>query len=77
HNYVGPGVTRPSASRAAVLGEFGGRGLRVQGHEWYPGGGYSYEDQPDAAHLNNRFTGLIDALRHQQMPAGLSASVYT
>ncbi|MFJ4699941.1 AbfB domain-containing protein [Streptomyces sp. NPDC088768] len=77
HNYVGPGVTRPSASRAAVLGEFGGLGLRVQGHEWYPGGGFSYEDQPDAAHLNNRFTGLIDALRLQQMPAGLSASVYT
>ncbi|MGW6273056.1 AbfB domain-containing protein [Streptomyces sp. NPDC055060] len=77
HIYVGPGVTRPSATRAAVLGEYGGLGLRVPGHEWSPGNGFSYEDQADAAHLNNRFIGLIDALRLQQMPAGLSASVYT
>ncbi|MET9496250.1 AbfB domain-containing protein [Streptomyces sp. NPDC006552] len=77
HNYVGPGVTSPSSARAAVLGEFGGLGLRVAGHEWSPGNGFSYEDQADTAHLNNRFVGLIDALRLQQMPAGLSASVYT
>ncbi|MEV0845777.1 AbfB domain-containing protein [Streptomyces sp. NPDC049954] len=77
HNYVGPGVTTPSATRAAVLGEFGGLGYRVPGHEWYPGGGFSYEDQPDTATLNNRFVGLIDALRTGGLPAGLSASVYT
>ncbi|MEU6761837.1 AbfB domain-containing protein [Streptomyces sp. NPDC046853] len=77
HVYVGPGVTKPSSTRAAVLGEYGGLGLRVSGHEWSPGNGFSYEDQADAAHLNNRFIGLIDALRLQQMPAGLSGSVYT
>ncbi|WND40541.1 AbfB domain-containing protein [Streptomyces sp. BB1-1-1] len=77
HIYVGPGVTRPSATRAAVLGEFGGLGYRVAGHEWYPGGGFSYENQPSLAHLNNRFVGLIDAIRETQMPLGLSASVYT
>ncbi|MFJ6700609.1 AbfB domain-containing protein [Streptomyces sp. NPDC091272] len=77
HIYVGPGSTTPTATRAAVLGEFGGLGLRVPGHEWFPGGGFSYEDQPDAAALNNRFVGLIDSLRENQMPAGLSASVYT
>ncbi|CAM5655278.1 Beta-galactosidase OS=Streptomyces viridochromogenes OX=1938 GN=ADK34_39530 PE=3 SV=1 [Streptomyces viridochromogenes] len=77
HVYVGPGTTVPSATRAAVLGEFGGLGFRVAGHEWYPGGGFSYEDQPDLAHLNNRFVGLIDAIREVRMPRGLSASVYT
>jgi hypothetical protein len=77
HVYVGPGVTRPSATRAAVLGEFGGLGFKVSGHEWYPGGGFSYENQPSLAHLNNRFVGLIDAIRETQMPLGLSASVYT
>jgi hypothetical protein len=77
HVYVGPGTTVPSSTRAAVLGEFGGLGLRVAGHEWYPGGGFSYEDQPDLAHLNNRFVGLIDAIREVRMPRGLSASVYT
>lgn len=77
HVYVGPGTTVPSATRAAVLGEFGGLGYKVPGHEWYPGGGFSYEDQPTLAHLNNRFVGLLDALREVRMPAGLSASVYT
>ncbi|MFF3485757.1 AbfB domain-containing protein [Streptomyces sp. NPDC002701] len=77
HVYVGPGTTVPSATRAAVLGEYGGLGYKVAGHEWYPGGGFSYEDQPSQAHLNNRFIGLLDALREVRMPAGLSASVYT
>ncbi|WP_307166967.1 AbfB domain-containing protein [Streptomyces rishiriensis] len=77
HVYVGPGTTVPSPTRAAVLGEFGGLGFKVAGHEWYPGGGFSYEDQPTAANLNNRFVGLLDAIREVRMPRGLSASVYT
>nr|WP_310435633.1 AbfB domain-containing protein [Streptomyces sp. 3330] len=77
HVYVGPGTTVPGATRAAVLGEFGGLGFKVAGHEWYPGGGFSYEDQPDPAHLDNRFVGLLDAIRDVRMPRGLSASVYT
>ncbi|MFI1722452.1 AbfB domain-containing protein [Streptomyces sp. NPDC020489] len=77
HVYVGPGTTVPSSTRAAVLGEFGGLGYKVAGHEWYPGGGFSYEDQPTLAHLNNRFVGLLDAIRQVRMPRGLSASVYT
>ncbi len=77
HVYVGPGVTAPTATRAAVLGEFGGLGLRVAGHEWYPGGGFSYEDQANRTALDNRFIGLIDGIRQTQMPLGLSASVYT
>ncbi|MFI5756274.1 AbfB domain-containing protein [Streptomyces sp. NPDC051569] len=77
HVYVGPGTTVPTGTRAAVLGEFGGLGFRVAGHEWFPGGGFSYEDQPNTATLNDRFTGLLDALRLSRLPAGLSASVYT
>ncbi len=77
HVYVGPGTTVPSATRAAVLGEFGGLGYKVAGHEWYPGGGFSYEDQPDTAQLDHRLTGLLDGNREVRMPKGLSASVYT
>ncbi|MCL7377731.1 AbfB domain-containing protein [Streptomyces sp. 35G-GA-8] len=77
HIYVGPGNTAPTATRAAVLGEFGGLGYRVPGHEWYPGGGFSYEDQPSLSALDNRFVGLLDSIRVGQLPAGLSASVYT
>ncbi|MFI0504506.1 AbfB domain-containing protein [Streptomyces albogriseolus] len=77
HVYVGPGTTVPSSTRAAVLGEYGGLGFKVAGHEWYPGGGFSYEDQPDLAHLNNRFVGLLDGIREVRLPRGLSAAVYT
>ncbi|MER7279855.1 AbfB domain-containing protein [Dactylosporangium sp. NPDC000244] len=77
HIYVGPGATRPSGTRAAVLGEFGGLGLRVSGHEWSPGNGFSYEDQPSAARLNDRLNGLYEQIRTGGMPQGLSASVYT
>ncbi len=77
HIYVGPGSTLPTATRAAVLGEFGGLGWRVAGHEWFPGGGFSYEDQASVAALNDRVVGLYDTIRLNQLPAGLSASVYT
>lgn len=77
HIYVGVGITNPTPTRAGVLGEYGGLGLRIEGHEWSPGDGFSYEYMDNTDRLNNRFVGLIDALRLQQMPAGLSASVYT
>ncbi|MGP4007037.1 AbfB domain-containing protein [Streptomyces sp. 4N124] len=78
HNYVGPGNTPTEPVRASVLGEYGGLGFRVAGHEWYPGGGFSYEDQPSLPALNDRFVGLLDGIRENTMPAGgLSAAVYT
>lgn len=77
HNYTGPGTARPSATRAGVVGEFGGLGLKVPGHEWFPGGGFSYEDQGTAAKLNRRLIGLWTQMRTSGVASGLSASVYT
>ncbi|MFJ8001029.1 AbfB domain-containing protein [Streptomyces sp. NPDC096310] len=78
HNYVGPGNTPTEPVRASVLGEYGGLGFRVAGHEWYPGGGWGYEDQPSLAALNDRLVGLFDGIRENSLPAGgLSAAVYT
>ena len=34
HVYPGPAAPTPDAGRAAVLGEFGGLGLKVDGHTW-------------------------------------------
>ncbi|MGW5097152.1 AbfB domain-containing protein [Streptomyces nodosus] len=78
HNYVGPGNTPAETVRASVLGEYGGLGYRVPGHEWYPGGGWGYEDQPNQAALDDRLVGLLDGMRESSVPAaGLSAAVYT
>jgi hypothetical protein len=77
HAYVGPESPYPSQKRAAVLGEFGGLGLRVAGHEWQPGKGFSYENQKDAAALTKRYVGLIKAVEFLMKNSGLSAAVYT
>jgi hypothetical protein len=77
HTYVGPGTTLPSGPRAAVLGEFGGLGWKVSGHEWYPGGGFSYENQPSTAALNDRLAGLYGQQLQFAASAGLSAAIYT
>ena len=54
HNYVGPGSPLPTSSRAAVLGEFGGLGLRVDGHRFVPEEDFCYELQGNSAQLEVR-----------------------
>ncbi|WP_233261272.1 AbfB domain-containing protein [Vitiosangium sp. GDMCC 1.1324] len=77
HVYVGPGAPQPSGSRASVLGEFGGLGLRVTGHEWSPGNGFGYEMVSDGAALTTRYVGLIQQVQTLMSQPGLSAAVYT
>jgi hypothetical protein len=78
HMYLGPASPQPSASRIAVLGEFGGLGLRTPGHEYSPGGGFfAYEWQPNATALTDRYVGLVDGVRNLMIGRGLSAAVYT
>ncbi len=78
HIYVGPGTTHtPSATRVAQLGEFGGLGLIVPGHEWQPGAGFGYEMEPDSATLTRRYVEVTDTLQGLIFARGLSASIYT
>lgn len=51
HSYVGPNAPVPTATRAAVLGEFGGLGLRVDGHLWIPEDAFCYEMETNPAAL--------------------------
>lgn len=76
HNYVGPGSPNPTLTRAAVLGEFGGLGLRVQGHEWSPNV-FNYELQGSVGQLTDRYVGLVNRLKQLIQDPGLSAAVYT
>jgi hypothetical protein len=77
HVYVGPGAPFPSAVRANVLGEFGGLGLKVAGHEWRPGAHFSYQDEKDAAALTSHYVELIGQLEPLMTRLGLNAAVYT
>ncbi|MEN3358165.1 MAG: hypothetical protein V7637_2147, partial [Mycobacteriales bacterium] len=78
HIYVGPGGPQPpTASRVAVLGEFGALGFRVPGHEWSPGNGFSVEMEPDLAAVTRRYVEITAALRGLVESNGLSASIFT
>ncbi|WP_370941969.1 AbfB domain-containing protein [Amycolatopsis sp. cg5] len=78
HMYTGPDGPRPSSTRVAVLGEFGGLGLHNPGHEYSPDGKFfAYEQMSSAAQLNDRFTGMVRDLKQLMTTKGVSASVYT
>lgn len=77
HVYVGPDVPLPSAVRPTVLGEFGGLGLKVEGHEWRPGAHFSYQDKQDAAELTSGYVELIGKVTRLMQRLGLNAAVYT
>jgi hypothetical protein len=61
-----------------VLGEYGGLGRRVAGHEYQPGAGFAYGDlYPDEASLTTRYVTITSEVARFVQTRGLSASVYT
>ncbi len=79
HAYqVSTGTRQPDARRVAVLGEYGGLGRRVAGHEWEPGKGFAYGAlYPDETSLTNRYVEITKQVGRFVHGRGLSASVYT
>lgn len=77
HTYVGPGTPVQTGARAAVDGEYGGLGLRVDGHMFDPEKGFAYEMEPDQATLTRRYTELQSRMLQVEKRCGVSASVYT
>jgi hypothetical protein len=78
HVYVGPDSPLPSTTRVAVLGEFGGLGLRTPGHEFSPNGNFqAYEWQANSTALTDRYVGLVQGTLNLMLGKGLSASIYT
>jgi hypothetical protein len=77
HAYPGPASPRPEARRAAVLGEFGGLGLPLEGHTWTDQKNWGYRNLTSREELTERYVNLIDRLRFLIGDPGLSAAVYT
>ncbi len=76
HDYPGPSAPKMEENRASVLGEFGGLGLNVAGHQWATEGwGYQLISTPEA--LLARYEDLYRNLLPLIDSAGLSAAVYT
>ncbi|HUY32507.1 MAG TPA: glycoside hydrolase family 2 TIM barrel-domain containing protein [Pirellulales bacterium] len=77
HNYPGPGSPRPESNRAAVLGEYGGLGLPLEGHTWLGKDNWGYRSFTDRDSLADAYFEIAAALRPLVAEPGLSAAVYT
>jgi hypothetical protein len=77
HVYPGPGSPKPTETRAAVLGEFGGLGLPLEGHTWQAKGNWGYRSYTDQKTLVSEYVKLLERLHPLVGEPGLSAAVYT
>jgi beta-galactosidase/beta-glucuronidase len=76
HTYPGPESPKPEENRAAVLGEFGGLGLPVDGHTWSQKT-WGYEGTKNIEDLTNGYEKLLRKSWDLNATAGLSAVIYT
>jgi hypothetical protein len=76
HAYPGPATPPLEKARAAVLGEFGGLGLPVEGHAWLDRGNWGYRSYKTLAELNTAYLDLLEQLR-LHAGDGLAAAIYT
>ncbi|MFG0284678.1 MAG: sugar-binding domain-containing protein [Phycisphaerales bacterium JB039] len=76
HSYPGPAAPALEPDRAAVLGEFGGLGLPVEGHLWRDRDNWGYRTYETAADLTDAYVELLERL-HLLIGRGLGAAVYT
>jgi Glycosyl hydrolases family 2, TIM barrel domain/Glycosyl hydrolases family 2/Glycosyl hydrolases family 2, sugar binding domain len=77
HVYPGPGTAEPEEHRAAVLGEFGGLGLPLEGHTWQSKSNWGYRSFTDREALTEAYLSLMRHLHPQIGDPGMSAAVYT
>jgi hypothetical protein len=76
HSYPAPKSPKPESERAAVLGEFGGLGLGVDGHAWSRKT-WGYLGTRDGADLTRKYQRLVSRVWTLKDDPGLSAAVYT
>jgi len=76
HAYPGPHMPPLERHRAAVLGEFGGLGLPVEGHVWQDQGNWGYRSYEDAEAYAGNYIKLVTQL-YGLVDKGLAGAVYT
>jgi hypothetical protein len=76
HKYPGPDAPANEPARAAVLGEFGGLGLPLQGHTWVGQDNWGYRQYESQAELVAAYEELLVKLE-PLVRDGLAAAVYT
>ena len=77
HEYQGPGLPSPDATRAAIDGEHGGLTLNVPGHVWPNTPINPYGAVKDRDALTAGYVANTAVLRDKGVAKGMSGSVYT
>jgi Glycosyl hydrolases family 2, sugar binding domain/Glycosyl hydrolases family 2, TIM barrel domain/Glycosyl hydrolases family 2 len=76
HAYPGPAMPPLERNRAAMLGEFGGLGLPLDGHTWLDRGNWGYRSYTSLADMNAAYRDLLAQLR-LHAGDGLASAIYT
>lgn len=76
HIYPGPASPQPEERRAAVLGEFGGLGLAIEGHTWQDKN-WSYRGTEGREELTVSYVNLLRRAWQFDKQPGMSGAVYT
>ncbi|MDR0989577.1 MAG: beta galactosidase jelly roll domain-containing protein [Prevotellaceae bacterium] len=76
HNYPEPKMYLYDASRANVLGEYGGIGLVLPGHLWEEGRNWGYVQRNNRDEATGQYAAYIRLLE-QLVKRGFAAAVYT
>jgi beta-galactosidase/beta-glucuronidase len=75
HRYPGPGMPPEIPGKAMVLGEWGGLGVSITGHQWNSDHSWAYLDIPQSA-FEKQYNYMMQKLARYEK-AGLSGSIYT
>lgn len=75
HNYPPPRMPALESKRAAVLGEFGGLGLAVDGHTWAKQN-WGYQGVSDREALTDKYVRFLKQV-YDLKAKGLAAAIYT
>ena len=76
HKYVGPDMPRLEKERAVALSEFGGIGLKIEGHLWQEEKLFAYRMVQTSEELTSWYLNLMDKLIAFK-EKGLVAAIYT
>ena len=76
HNYPGPDMYLFDATRANVLGEYGGIGYAVKGHLWFDDRNWGYVQFNSVDEVTDQYEKYADQLL-QYVQRGFTAAVYT
>ena len=76
HHYPHPAMFLSDPNRVNVLGEYGGIGLALEGHLWFPDRNWGYVQFKSKEDVTREYVRYADMLK-QYVEKGFSAAVYT